>query len=72
MSKYVLRLDSRMNLNVVFSRYEHEDVVVDGNIITSRGPATAFQFALKIVELLKDKKKAEEVAKILLMDDPCQ
>jgi len=29
-----------------------QNVVVDGNIITSRGPATAFEFAYKLVELL--------------------
>jgi len=28
-------------------------VIVDGKIITSRGPGTSFEFALKIVELLK-------------------
>lgn len=30
-----------------------ENVVVDGKIITSRGPGTAFQFGLKIVEIIK-------------------
>ena len=29
-----------------------QSVVVDGNIITSRGPATAFEFAYKLVEIL--------------------
>lgn len=38
-------------------------VVVDGNIITSKGPGTAFQFAFKIVEILKGKEKAEDVSK---------
>lgn len=31
---------------------DNENVVVDGNIITSRGPATASEFAFKLVELL--------------------
>ena len=31
---------------------DNSSVVVDGNIITSRGPATAFPFAYKIVEML--------------------
>lgn len=39
-----------------------ENVVVDGNCITSRGPGTALQFALKLVEMLFDKQKANEVA----------
>ena len=35
------------------SRYiDDKTVVIDGNIITSRGPATAFDFAYKIVEIL--------------------
>ena len=31
---------------------DKQTVVVDGNIITSRGPATAFAFAYKLVEIL--------------------
>ena len=41
-------------------------VVVDGNCITSQGPATALEFALKLVELLLDKQKSQEVAKAML------
>lgn len=37
-------------------------VVVDGNFVTSRGPGTALEFALKLVELLFGKQKAEETA----------
>ncbi|MDR0886276.1 MAG: DJ-1/PfpI family protein [Clostridiales Family XIII bacterium] len=43
-----------------------EDVVVDGNIITSRGPATSMAFALKLVEVLKGKALADEIAGNLL------
>ena len=39
-----------------------DDVVQDGNIITSRGPATAFPFALKILENLAGKNVAETIA----------
>jgi len=38
-------------------------VVVDGNIITSRGPATALPFALKLAEKLAGKQVAENVGK---------
>lgn len=32
--------------------YLNDKVVIDGNIVTSRGPATAYGFAYKLVELL--------------------
>ena len=38
-------------------------VVVDGNIITSKGPATAIAFALKLAEKLVGKDAAKKVAK---------
>lgn len=37
-------------------------VVVDGNVITGRAPGTAFDFALKLIEVLRDKQTAEAVA----------
>lgn len=45
-----------------------ENVTVDGNIITGMGPALAMEFALKLVEELKGKSAAEEVAAGLLYD----
>ncbi|NLK21021.1 MAG: DJ-1/PfpI family protein [Epulopiscium sp.] len=42
---------------------KEEEVIVDGHIITSKGPGTTFLFALKIIEMLKGIKKAKEVAK---------
>lgn len=41
-------------------------VVQDENVITSRGPATAMPFALKLIEVLKGKSVADEVAEGLL------
>jgi len=32
--------------------YKEDEVVVDGNIITSRGPATAMSFSYKLLEIL--------------------
>lgn len=44
-----------------------KDIVVqDGKVITSRGPATAMPFALKLIEVLKGKSTAESVADGLL------
>lgn len=41
--------------------YEQQAVVVDGNIATSRGPGTAMDFALQLVELLAGKPKRDAV-----------
>jgi 4-methyl-5(b-hydroxyethyl)-thiazole monophosphate biosynthesis len=41
-------------------------VVVDGPCITSRGPGTAIEFALKLVEELYGERKAEEVGQRML------
>lgn len=42
-------------------QYLEEPVVVDGKLITSRGPGTAMDFALTLIELLAGKAKREEV-----------
>ncbi len=42
-------------------RYTNNAVVVDGNIVTSRGPGTAMEFALTLIELLLGKQKRNEV-----------
>lgn len=44
-------------------RPKQDNVVVDGNIVTSRGPATAFQFAFVLAEKLAGKQAAELVRK---------
>ena len=41
---------------------ESAKVCVDGQFITSRGVGTAIDFALKLIEILIDKKKADEIA----------
>ena len=40
-----------------------EEVVADGNIVTSRAPGTAIPFALKLAELLTDASTAEALKK---------
>ncbi|XP_046820164.1 protein dj-1beta-like isoform X2 [Vespa crabro] len=49
--------------------YLEDRVVIDGNLITSRGPATAFAFGLALVEKLVSKEKAINVAKGMLYED---
>ncbi|MDH5601406.1 MAG: DJ-1/PfpI family protein [Gammaproteobacteria bacterium] len=41
--------------------YQERAVVVDGKVITSRGPGTAMEFALTLIELLCGKEKRDEV-----------
>lgn len=40
-----------------------DEVVVDGNVITSRAPGTAIPFALKLIEVLVSESYAEHVKK---------
>lgn len=48
-------------LNVPGLDYREEAVVQDGNIITSRGPGTAMDFALVLIELLMGAEKRAQV-----------
>lgn len=42
--------------------YEDTPVVVDGNVITSRGVGTAIPFALTLIEKLVSQQKAQEIS----------
>jgi 4-methyl-5(b-hydroxyethyl)-thiazole monophosphate biosynthesis len=55
-------VDQLENTDAVESR-----VVVDGLCVTSRGPGTALEFAVKLVELLYGEEKAKEVAEPLVL-----
>jgi 4-methyl-5(b-hydroxyethyl)-thiazole monophosphate biosynthesis len=46
-------------------QYLNEPVVIDGKLITSRGPGTAMDFALTLVELLLGKDVRDKVEKPL-------
>jgi 4-methyl-5(b-hydroxyethyl)-thiazole monophosphate biosynthesis len=48
------------------AEYVYEPVVVDGKIITSRGPGTVMAFALKLVELLQGKTLADKLAESMV------
>ncbi|XP_038219970.1 protein dj-1beta-like isoform X2 [Zerene cesonia] len=50
-----------------YTYVEGERVVVDGNIVTSRGPGTAYWFGLTLIELLTGKEKAEQVEKGMII-----
>ncbi len=49
-----------------FVELKTDKVVVDGNIITSKGPGTAADFSFTILEYLVGKKQAETVARSML------
>lgn len=52
------------NFTHQLSNQEHaqERVVIDGNCVTSRGPGTALEFSLALVELLYGAEKSKELA----------
>ncbi|KAF9813969.1 hypothetical protein SFRURICE_019418 [Spodoptera frugiperda] len=50
-----------------YTYVEGERVVVDGNVVTSRGPGTAYWFGLKLIELLTGKDKADQVEKGMII-----
>jgi len=48
-------------MNLPDTTYLSETVVQDGKVITSRGPGTAMDFALYLIEVLVGKHKRDEV-----------
>ena len=56
-------LENTNNKTITIS---NERVVIDGNIITSRGPGTAIDFTLTLIELLLGSDKKEDVEKQLV------
>ena len=53
--------------NVSGYQYSEDRVLVDGNIITSRGPGTTFEFALEIVEKLQGKEKRDSLVPPMIL-----
>ncbi|KAI8360811.1 class I glutamine amidotransferase-like protein [Blakeslea trispora] len=49
-----------------YNNYSEDRIVVDDNLITSRGPGTTTLFALKLVELLSDRKTSEALREKML------
>ncbi len=47
--------------------YIEEDVVVDGNLVTSRGPGTTFAFALALIKKVDGEEKAGELARAMVL-----
>ncbi|KAE9553579.1 hypothetical protein FO519_003219 [Halicephalobus sp. NKZ332] len=54
---------------IVAAHYDYvetDPVVVSNNVVTSRGPGTAMDFGLKLVEMLTDKDTSQKVADSML------
>lgn len=56
-----------MELHLVGAKLSSEKVVVDGKIITSKGPGTAMDFALKLVEVLKGDQIVYSLRKAMVL-----
>ena len=52
---------------IAVANHSETRVVIDGNIITSRGPGTAIEFALKLVEHLVDAETADALHEGMLV-----
>ncbi len=48
---------------LTMGQYSEERVVIDGNLITSRAPGTAMEFAMKLLEILCGHDEMEKVNK---------
>merc|ERR1712215_150803 len=46
--------------------YKEDKVVVDGNLVTSRGPGTSFDFGLELVKMLVGEEKMNDIASAML------
>ncbi|MBF0505733.1 MAG: DJ-1/PfpI family protein [Nitrospirae bacterium] len=49
------------------ARYVNKNVVSDGQILTSRGPGTALEFGIAIVEKLVSRERAEAIKEAMLL-----
>jgi len=57
-----------MEENLVGAKSTGGRIVIDENIITSKGPGTTMEFALALVGLLKSKELAAQIRKRLLVE----
>jgi len=55
--------------DIASGRFVQNRVVVDGNVVCSRGPGTAAEFAIKLIELIAGREKAQEVHRRTLQKD---
>ena len=56
-----------MELHLLGAKHSSEKVVVDEKIITSKGPGTAMDFALKLVEVFKGDQTVNSLRKAMIL-----
>ncbi|VDM38869.1 unnamed protein product [Toxocara canis] len=69
-SVHKMRCTRKMAITAVLFKgykYSEDRVVAVGNVVTSRGPGTAFEFALKLVELLVGAEKVKEISAPMIL-----
>jgi 4-methyl-5(b-hydroxyethyl)-thiazole monophosphate biosynthesis len=54
--------------NLLGCEYKEDKVVEDGKLITSRGPATVMEFALKLVENIAGKEEMDKLSEAMLFN----
>ena len=54
------------NMGLVTTTLSDKPVVIDGKVITSRGPGTAMDFALTLIEILAGKDRRDQVESALV------
>lgn len=52
----------------MISNLQNQNVVISGNVVTSKGPGTSLEFSLALIELLVSKEKSDAVAKEMLVN----
>jgi protein DJ-1 len=57
----------KKELEAAYKYDDHARVVVDGNLITSRGPGTALEFSLALVQATVGKETADKLAAGMLL-----
>ena len=57
-----------MEEHISMAKVKTNRVVVDGKVITSRGPGTAMEFSIKLLEILKGRETAQRIEKGLILN----
>ena len=65
--RFAIAITSRLRARLVALSVVEDRVVVDGNVITSRGPGTSIEFALTLVRDLQGEEVSEALREGMLV-----